>query len=97
MARTTPDRTKIEAHPHLPVVQLDVYDGDDPGDETQRNFRYQHAYGVLLLAACLSGQRHYTALWCEHHEDYLTEIGDGSFDAWQIKTRRRWHFVLIRA
>lgn len=89
MERTTQYRTEIEVDPHLPAAQLDVYDGDDPGDETQRNFRYQHAYGVILLAACLSGQRPYAALWCEHHEDYLTEVGDGSFDAWQIKTRRR--------
>lgn len=67
---------------------IDVYDSGDPGDETQRNFRYQHAYGVILLAACLSAQKSYVALWCEHHEDFLTENGDGTYDAWQIKTRR---------
>ena len=60
----------------------------DPGDETQRNFRYQHAYGVILLTGAIIGQLPYSALWCEHHEDFLAEINDGQFDAYQIKTRK---------
>lgn len=47
-------------------------DKKDPGDQTGRNFRYQHAYGVILLAASASGLRPYAAIWCEHHEDFLT-------------------------
>jgi hypothetical protein len=60
----------------------------DPGDETQRNFRYQHAYGVILLLAALRGNLPYSSLWCEHHEDFLAERHDGKYDAYQIKTRQ---------
>jgi|SRR6476661_461613 len=60
----------------------------DPGDETQRNFRYQHAYGTILLVAAAAGLNPYQALWCEHHEDLLAERPDGTYDAYQVKTRR---------
>jgi hypothetical protein len=60
----------------------------DPGDETARNFRYQYAYGVMLLVAARRGVRPYVALWCEHHEDFLAERSDRRLDAYQIKTRR---------
>jgi hypothetical protein len=65
-----------------------VTDQDDPGDEVQRNFRYQHCYGVMLLVAGATYTEPYTAVWCEHHEDILAERGDGSYDAFQVKTRR---------
>lgn len=60
----------------------------DPGDETQRNFRYQHGYGSILLIAGFSGSLSYKAIWCEHHEDVLAECNDSKFEAFQIKTRR---------
>lgn len=60
----------------------------DPGDATQRNYRYQHGYGVILLAAAARGERPYVALWCEHHEDLLAQRADGRFDAFQVKTSR---------
>lgn len=63
-------------------------DRDDPGDETQRNFRYQHAYGVILLLASATGKKAYIYIWCEHHEDFLAELIDGTFDAYQIKTAK---------
>src|SRR5437764_1006914 len=66
----------------------EVLDTVDTGDETQLRFRYQHAYGVILLLAALSGKKPYTILWCEHHEDLLGQRNDDSFDAYQIKTRR---------
>src|SRR5258708_2682743 len=66
----------------------EVLDTVDAGDETQLRFRYQHAYGVILLLAALSGKKPYTAIWCEHHEDLLGQRNDGFFDAYQIKTRR---------
>jgi len=71
----------------------EVLDTVDPGDDTQHRFRYQHAYGVILLLAALSDKKPYTALWCEHHEDLLGQRDDGTFDAYQIKTRRsgRWN------
>ncbi len=65
-----------------------AYDSDDPGDETQRNFRYQHAYGVILLVASITERRPYVSLWCEHHEDFLAEDNHGFYDAYQVKTRR---------
>lgn len=65
---------------------VDARDNDDPGDETQRNFRYQHAYGVILLIAANRGQLPYNSLWCEQHEDFLGERQDGLYDAYQIKT-----------
>src|SRR5208337_2359800 len=60
----------------------------DVGDETARNYRYQHSYGVILLASAWRGERPYAAIWCEHHEDILAERVDGRFDAWQVKTRQ---------
>ena len=87
-------------------------DTSDPGDQTQRNFRYQHAYGAILLTAAATGQRQYKAIWCEHHDDFLAEITDNHFDAYQIKTRKpeigKWqinhsqlkssikHFVMLK-
>src|ERR1700677_3321130 len=60
----------------------------DVGDETARNYRYQHSYGVILLASACRGESPYIAIWCERHEDILAERVDGRFDAWQVKTRR---------
>lgn len=60
----------------------------DAGDETSRNFRYQHSYGVILLTAASRGELPYAAIWCEMHEDILAERLDGRFEAWQIKTRK---------
>ncbi|MBY3101161.1 DUF4297 domain-containing protein [Rhizobium laguerreae] len=60
----------------------------DVGDQTARNYRYQHSYAVILLASACRGERDYQAIWCEHHEDILAERTDGKFDGWQIKTRR---------
>ena len=54
----------------------EVLDTVDVGDETQLRFRYQHAYGVILLLAALSGKKPYTILWCEHHEDLLGQRND---------------------
>lgn len=74
-----------------PITTLDpatVAASDDPGDETQRNFRYQHAYGAILLIAAATGLEPYKAIWCEHHEDLLAERSDSTYDAFQVKTRR---------
>ena len=65
-----------------------VPDYKDPGDETQRNYRYQNGYGVILLIASARGDKSYRAIWCEHHDDYLCERYDDLFDAYQIKTKK---------
>lgn len=66
----------------------EVRDHGDPGDETQRNFRYQHGYGVILLVGAARGELPYTSIWCEHHEDFLAERQDGLYDAFQVKTAK---------
>ena len=58
----------------------------DPGDVVARKFRYQYAYGVILWAACVRGERDYSALWCEQNEDFLGQVTERLFDAFQIKT-----------
>lgn len=61
---------------------------NDPGDQTERNFRYQHQYGVVLLLAVRRGSLGYISLYCEHHEDFLAERSDGQFDGYQVKTSK---------
>ena len=71
----------------LVASPIDVHDRDDPGDATQRAYRYQYAYGVILLAGMASKQLAYTSLWCEHHDDFLAQLGE-KFDSYQVKTRQ---------
>ena len=66
----------------------EVRNTSDPGDATGRNYRYQHAYGVMLMVAAKRRERPYVAIWCEHHEDVLAQRHDNVFDAYQIKTSR---------
>lgn len=61
---------------------------NDPGDETQRNYRYQVAYGVILLIDAASNRLPYESIYAEHHEDYLCERKDGKYDGYQVKTRK---------
>jgi hypothetical protein len=72
----------------LGISPRNVADLVDPGDETQRNFRYQHSFGLVLIVQTLLKLHPYVALWCEHHEDFMCERVDGLFDAYQIKTRK---------
>lgn len=64
----------------------EIADTVDSGDDTQRRYSYQHAYGVIILIASLRKAFPYIAIVCEHHEDFLGELPDGSYDAYQIKT-----------
>jgi hypothetical protein len=77
----------VKAPPDPPDPAI-IRDTNDPGDATHRNFRYQHAYGVILLAGARRGERSYLAIWCEHHEDLLGQRADGCYDGYQIKTSR---------
>ncbi len=81
-------RSSSPAHSVPPQDPAATPDWNDPGDDVQRNFRYQHAYGAILLIAGASGRREIVAVWCEHHEDLLGERADGLYDAYQVKTRR---------
>ena len=60
---------------------------NDVGDDVQRRFRYQHAFGAILLIAAIQNKNDYSSLWCEQHEDFLAETLNGDFDAYQVKTR----------
>jgi hypothetical protein len=77
---------RIMVQPTIAPSPADTLDSADRGDETQRNFRYQHAYGVILLIGSASGGLPYVSIWCEHHEDFLAELPDGRFDGYQIET-----------
>src|SRR6201999_4049200 len=81
-------KTKARRQPAEAPSPVEAFDPTDPGDATQQNFRYQHAYGVMLLLSGKLGLRPYVAIWCEQHEDYLAERDDKKFDAYQIKTSR---------
>jgi hypothetical protein len=54
----------------------------------QRNVRYQHAFGVILLVRSKLGDLPYRAIWCEQFEDLLAERNDDRFDGYQVKTSR---------
>lgn len=72
----------------MPDEQLPLSNIADPdvGDDTQRRFRYQHGYGVVLLLAALRQENDYVGVWCEHHEDLLAEKANGKYDGFQVKT-----------
>ena len=70
------------------ISLTDSRDRSDPGDETIRKFRYQHAYGVILAILMMNKARPYRAIWCEQHEDFLAKREDGLFEAFQVKTRK---------
>lgn len=73
--------------PDIPFDPANVL-STDPGDETQRNFRYQHGYGALLLILGYTAHYPCKAIWCEHHEDLFAEMESGDYEAYQVKTRR---------
>ncbi|KQO18042.1 dsDNA nuclease domain-containing protein [Paenibacillus sp. Leaf72] len=61
---------------------------NDPGDETQKRFRYQHTFTVLIAIEMFAGNIPYKELYCEHHEDILAVREDGNYDGLQVKTRQ---------
>lgn len=66
----------------------DTLSTGDPGDETQRRFRYQAAYGALLCLQLLDDDGDIQEIFCEHHEDLLVRKNTGKWTGIQIKTRR---------
>lgn len=63
-------------------------DESDPGDLVQRKFEYQSAFGVILLISAVTGKSDHVSIWCEQHEDFLAELKNGQFDAYQVKTKK---------
>ena len=59
---------------------------NDPGDETQKRFRYQAAYAAIQSLSLLEGSE-ICSIYCEHHEDILVKRQDKTFVGIQVKTR----------
>jgi len=66
---------------HLPYVEM-----ADVGDETQLRFRYQNAYGVLILIGMKRGSYVFDKLLCEYHDDFIG-ISQNHICSFQVKTR----------
>lgn len=68
-----------------------VLSSTDPGDDTQRRFRYQAAYSAILSLELLKGEPdcEFQEIFCEHHEDTLVHRTDGKFIGVQVKTRQQ--------
>jgi hypothetical protein len=60
---------------------------NDPGDDVQGRFRYQATCTAVLSLKLLDDESPVENLLCEHHEDILLKLKDGSFEGIQIKTR----------
>ncbi len=65
--RSAKGRKGDDSQPPTPLLPLSPVNvrSSDPGDATARNFRYQHAYGAMLLIAARCGDFPYVAIWCE--------------------------------
>jgi hypothetical protein len=59
---------------------------NDPGDETQKRFRYQAVYAAIQSLSLLEGSE-ICSIYCEHHEDILVKRQDKTFVGIQVKTR----------
>ncbi|GCE04252.1 dsDNA nuclease domain-containing protein [Dictyobacter aurantiacus] len=79
---------------HTPSIDS-VLNTTDPGDDIQRRFRYQHAYGIVLLVASINQKLPYQAIICENYEDLVGKIDSDNFDVYQIKTRQSGLWTLL--
>lgn len=66
----------------------DTLDTKDPGDDTQRRFRYQHAYAAIQCAKLLHPDCKHDTVYCENFEDILLRKKTGAFEGVQVKTRQ---------
>jgi hypothetical protein len=64
-----------------------VINPDDPGDDTQRRFRYQNTYAGILGVLMTDQSKNITELFCEHHDDILVKDENQKYTAIQIKTK----------
>ena len=71
-ARITPDKT---------------LSATDPGDDTQRRYRYQAVYAAIISLDLLDEESEFEEIFCEQHEDTLVKKKDGTFIGIQVKTR----------
>lgn len=75
--------TTSETYPH----PLEAEPDNTSGEDSEHNYRYQHAYGAILLIDSACNELPYIAIYAEHHEDLLCERKDHKFDCYQVKTR----------
>jgi HEAT repeat protein len=75
-----------------PLSELDT---SDPGDDTQRRFRFQATVAAMNSLALLDEEGELVAIFCEHHEDILLVGRDGKVVAKQVKTRAE-HLPALR-
>lgn len=70
------------------VTPESVLNNTDTGDDTQRRFRYQAAYTAILSLNLLNEESEFNEIFCEHQEDILIKLKDGTFKGIQVKTRK---------
>lgn len=61
-------------------------DGEDPGDDVQSRYRYQHAYTAIQFVRLVTENK-ITLVICENYEDLLIQESDKRFRGIQVKTR----------
>lgn len=59
----------------------------DPGDDTQRRYRYQATHAAVLALSLLDDDADIEEIFCEHHEDILVKRRCNSFIGVQVKTK----------
>jgi hypothetical protein len=64
-----------------------VLNPGDPGDDTQRRFRYQAVRACCYILAIFDEEEGIEEVFCEHHEDILLKYRSGTFLGVQIKTK----------
>ena len=66
----------------------EILQHEDPGDDVQRRFRYQHAYAAIQCVRLLETIQQVVAVYCENYEDVLLRLSDGLYVGVQVKTRK---------
>lgn len=85
----------MDGTPDNSITPDQVLSESDPGDDTQRRFRYQAAYAAMLSLLIESNESvqdkllcDVEELFCEHHDDILLKCQDQTYIAVQVKTRK---------
>src|SRR4051812_5463400 len=83
-APTAPTPRVVSGNGHS---ALQTVDASDPGDETQRRFRYQATYAACLAIGILDPESGLDEIFCEHHEDIIAVYSNTDCVGIQVKTR----------
>lgn len=74
-------------HNNLSLNPSTVLNPDDPGDDTQRRFRYQNTFAGILGVLMTDDAKNIAEIYCEHHDDILVKDTDQKYTAIQVKTK----------